>query len=404
MLFRSRFQEKKSGVRMFAFGAPALAVVLAENAAEFALPVPVAREIFFAVIAIIGAKDSLGSRGLGIAGFRDEGTGKPFSEKMKSGIVIVVKPIKMIAVAAIIIVLCAFAVIYASSSVNILPTSGAQNNTRDDNTQEYSYSNVLNEYITPVTYKNDSFILKKADLPSDLRDNVAYYSTQFYIENMSPNSVQIYARTSAGAASFSEPVYSKVNDDIYMCAFVENTNVLMLFDKDKKPIAYAWLYINGDEYPKDIKSIRIETGFAIEEKILSARIKKDVNTAIDNAEILDESDFYYEFDKSVNYTAIKVKKDKLPASVRDYTNTTNIYCGKGDDYENVLKFAVSQYWIDNGKIIGEERYKGNIVCYDKYGENTGTGQYDYNLVAFFKDDKIVAVAYLDCSKIEGYKN
>ena len=394
-----RFQEKKSGVKMFAFGAPALAVVLAENAAEFALPVPVAREIFFAVMAVIGIRNTDHRPVMSVIGSSGENDSGSLLGKIKDGVVIAVHPKQIIALAIIVVAVFAVSVVFFSNR-GTATTGGTES---ANETDSYFYSTDALVTSVPLTdLHNGNVMIKKSDLNKSISDNAVYYDNQFYFHKEKLGPLNTYVRSSDGAGAFNRNQAVKFEDEITLLNFSNSENFIVFYDKNYNPLGYAGFYNNnGNDPPKYLK---VASGYRINRDKLKKQIRSDVKEAVNGAVKLNEDDFYYFYDKDREMYALGFRKNKLPESVdpNKIQYITNVLCDNIDD-ENMNYFygSIAQYWQSEGKFIGQENYDSQInrVCSYQNGESYDNGS-RYNLISVVSNNKIIAVAYLDDNKIK----
>lgn len=378
-------QEKRTGVKLYGFGAPAIATLLQQGADMCAMPVPMAQEIFYAVIAIVGVQTaSNGEKAFNFVAFNDDEKSKSFWQRMKSGIIVEIKPKRAIAllIAAVVVIAGVVAVpkaIYAFSNTNLKVT------TTGEGTMQ----------------------VQKSDLPAAIRDKAKYYSEGFYHDDIDVTAEMAYLRTTEGGFIYkTQDTLDPINTKFETSYYDEETEVLTFFDKDYNMIAYASYFTKNKM--NAVKKIHLQYRLNFDIAATDKQVKSDVNKAFKGVKVLTPDYFYYKM-SPLGIEAMYIKLDKLPKDMRDITNTSNVWTNQKNALETVLKGAVAQYWSEGGKFTGDEVFSEdtehkNIISFYHYGEYNTVGEsreVPYNAVAIMSHGKLVAVAYLKDSEVKG---
>lgn len=387
-----RAEEKRTGIRLYSFGAPAIATALQQSANICMMPMPLAQEIFYAVLAIIGVQTaenmaSDNNKAFRFVAFNDNENTKSLWQKIKSGIIIEIKPKRALILLLVLVVIIG-GIIVGPKLV-------------------YSFSNTN----LKVTTTGEGVIrINRSDLPKSIRNKAKYYGEGFYHDDVDVTAKMAYLRTTQGGFIYNTETYlDPVGKRFDTSYYNEETEVLTLFDKNYNMIAYASYYTKDKN--KKVSNIHLQYRLDFDTKKINKEVKRDVESAFKNARVLTSDYFYYKKAPS-GVMAMYIKINKLPENMRDITNTSNVWTNRKDSLKIVLKGAVSQYWSSDGskaKFTGDEIFNKdsahkNIIAFYHFGEYNTDGENPdtpYNVVAMFSHGKLVAVAYLKDAEVKG---
>ena len=107
--------------------------------------------------------------------------------------------------------------------------------------------------------------------------------------------------------------------------------------------------------------------------------------------------YKYVFD--INYDSVPFTKDEV---TRDKILYTDLPLSKA---EESFTFVLSQYWLGEGRLMGEETYNRkdrglNMLGYGQYYVLNRENFYDKILVAVYNGEKLIAAGCLDAEKLD----
>lgn len=378
-------EEKRGGIRLFSFGAPAIATLLQQNASLCLMPTNIAQEVFYAVLAIVGMEAMADrNRAVNFVAFNDDERTDSFWKRIKSGIIVEVKPKRAIAILILLLILIG-GIVFTPKIIHALNTTSLKVTTVDEG----------------------ALRINKSDLPAVLREKAKYYGEGFYHYDVDVTAQMAYLRTSKGGFMYgSKEDLNPVKDIFDTSYYNEETEVISFFDKDYNMIAYGSFYTKTKQ--QKVKHITLNYRLKFDVTSTDEEVSRDVDKAFKGVKVLTPDYFYYR-DTSYGIKAMCIKLDKLPKSMRDITNTSNVWTNKKGNLKNLLKGAVAQYWSKGGKFTGDvifnmDETRKNVICFYHYGEFSTVGNGEsmpYNVVAIMSHGKLIAVAYLKDSDVEG---
>ena len=314
-------------------------------------------------MAVIGIRNTDHRPVMSVIGSSDENAGRGIFGKMKEGMVIAVHPEQVILVAIVIAALASFAAVYGitHSSENTKPSGGDNSS----NISEYGASENRAEKGMPVSDTGSGMLtFSKKDVPDAIRNDIAYYSTQFYDGKVVLNPVMAYVR-STGANVYGPATMYKVTDNMSMNWYGRTTNIVTFFDKNKKMIAYGFAY--ATDPPKTPKMIMVYYAFGLDEKAIEARVRIDVESQIKDLPELNESDFKYVYYKEKKLYTLTLTDSAIKKYGNSFTSSSNYWSSDSKQKRtNEIKSLMADMWIGENKIIGEDtsiKRLGKICTY-----------------------------------------
>ncbi len=262
---------------------------------------------------------------------------------------------------------------------------------------------------TVPTKAGDSYmIVKMADFPDEIREQISYYATGFYNDaDFKVTPEMAYIRTVGGYNYYNDNWLDPAREEMEICWYGNNTNILSLFDEDKELIAYIYGYAPSEVKPEDYpEKLKLHTGFEIDGEAVISEAVSNTKSMIENAYILDEDDVYCRYSDADDAYVFDINFDSVPFAASEVTGDkiqyTDIETGKARE---MFVYSLSQYWLGEGKTMGEEVYnykdRGlNIVGYGEYNTLDEEEHYDKVFIAVYGGETIIAVGYLDADKLD----
>lgn len=253
-----------------------------------------------------------------------------------------------------------------------------------------------------------------ADFSDEIRQQAVYYSTGFYDRlDIKVTPEMAYLRTAGGYTYYEDNWLSPIEEQLDICWYGNNTNILCLFDKDKAPIAYIYGFSPNSDNPEDYpKELKVHTGFEVDCKAVMDKAVSDTEEMMKDIYVLDEEDICCSFSEANDAYIFDINYDSVPFTRDEVDRDKILYTDVGlDKASEAFTLVLAQYWLEEGKIWGEETYdlkdRGlNIIGYGEYYCKNKEQEYDHIFVAIFDKDKPIAAGYLDTAKmnIPDYEN
>ncbi len=262
---------------------------------------------------------------------------------------------------------------------------------------------------TVPTEAGDSYMtVSLSDFPDEIREQTVYFSTGFYANiDLKVTPELAYIRTAGGHGYYRDNWLNPAGETMEICWYGDNTNILCLFNKAKEPIAYIYGFSPENSKPEDYpKKLRLHTGFEIDCKTVMNKAVSDTENMMQNAYMLDEDDICIRYSTrneafvfDINYDSVPFTKDEVTRDKIVYTDISQ------SEAEESFAYILSQYWLDEGKLMGEEPYDNkdrglNILGYGEYCTDNDESFYDKILVAVYNGDRLIAAGCLDASKLD----
>ena len=270
------------------------------------------------------------------------------------------------------------------------------------------------EQTVPVEAGDYYMTISMADFPDEIREQAAFYSTGFYdSKDFDVTPEMAYIRTAGGYGYYEDNWLDPIEENIEICWYGNNTNVLCLFDKAKDPIAYLYGFsprdTDPDDYPKELK---VHTGFKIDGKAVMDKAVSDTENMMKNIYTLDEDDVCIRYSETNEAYVFDINYDSVPFTEDEVTRDKILYTDASmSEAKEAFAFVLAQYWLGEGRLMGEETYnikdRGlNIIGYGEYYTHTREEFYDKIFVAVYSGEKLIAAGCLDAEKlnIPDYEN
>ena len=390
-------EEKRSGVRMLSIGAPAIATIIQQNAELCMMSVAAAQEVFYAALAIVGMeKMAGGKKAVNFVAFNDDERADSFWKKLKSGIIVELKPKKLIALLAVAVIAaaCIIAIPQHNRSTHDMSDTGGTG---------------ASKAVKVSVSKDNSMTIDKKDIPKAVSEDMMYYNEQFYTQTQKVTPEMAWLRTTRGGFTYTDADLNLTSQGIVTMYFTGETRVVTFFNKKKELIAYCAYYYDMNRQSRPPAKVILHYGFVMNTTGLQKKVKAEVDAQYRKAYMLDESDFFYARDGSDQ--TLYVNKQKLPEDIRNISFVSNVWTDYDSSlYESEIKAIIAQGRIGKDQYVGTDRYvydsknKGGKICDFKYGDFSGESDnqndYRHNLVALFVGEKLVAVGFLDNTKIK----
>lgn len=370
-------EERRCGVKMYSLGAPALAAVLMEGAASCLMPLDLAQKALAGALAAVGFVEA---DAVHFVAVNESEAQKGFFGKLKDGIILEVKPVK-IAIAAVALVLVLIFAVYGVSGC-------------------IAEKNRMDVYQMKVQGDQNGFLLNINALPEEVREKAAYYYTGFYMRPMEQVTAEMaYLRVLEGVNHYlDQEEYYMVEKEMWVDWYVHNTNLVCFFDKDRKLIAYAYQYCtNVNQANYDLELIY---GFELDEEKIWKEVGKKVDDALKDVPEIPQDCFYYSYyaDDDVYILDIDYGMAGLePGSICGYSN---IWMDSEDPEfrMNGIRSLLAKYYTADGSFLTEDEYdRGNWGLGGQYYGSTWLeyGDYLYNaLVMTDEEGKVIGYGIL----------
>ena len=381
-----RFEEKRSGVKVFSVGTPAVAAVLTEIAILNVMPIAAAREVFFAALAVAGVRGGKDDT-FRFVDFNADDKKDSFWKKMKSGVIVEIKPIKLV-------ILCVLLVALISGGAVL--TKG-------------TLYHIFGSFTVENVGEGEIMAFNVQDLPKKIRDEAAYYGEGFYEVNVGEVTPEMaYLRTSHAGGYYTDLELVPLSQKVETRYYTANVNMISLFNIDKELIAYTYCFFMGlDDIPEKLEFKR---GFDIDYQGLKQSVMADLDKAFDDKDIitLTEEDFYFLLRKDDGDYIMKLNPNTAPFEETDVFSYTNVWMDIRDEElsKERVRTTLAELWMGKDKYLGEQVYgdgrRGlNIYQFGQRSFYTEEEILRYNAIALFdKNNKLFAYAYLDDQKME----
>ena len=383
-------EEKRTGVKLYSFGAPALSSVL--NQASMMNPMPLDLAVG-ALVAALAAAGYVGAESVRLL-TTNETEAKGFFNKMKQGVIIEVKPYKLLLVAAVIVALVVGG--FAVSSFRNTP------------------ANVSGEFL-PVKYvEGDYFEMALADLPESVKGNAAYYAYGWYnkqLDDVTPE--MAFMRTVGGEdMCFEIGKYYPVEEKTTGMWPMDRTNVIGLFDLDHNLLAYAYGYTEKkvDTPPDVINLIYIDDFEPIDRDALLEKADSVITDRLASVPRLDASAFCFRVRSlgdeeilDIDYESDAFKSSGLSKSDVMYYNKCWFDTDEEEPVMMLIKTYSAIYWQDESHFIGPDQYNKLGRGLGRATEGHYLGDFDNDnihvVILFNQDCNISAYAYMHRDEI-----
>lgn len=376
-------EERRTGVKLYSFGAPALSAVLTQ--ASLCSPMP----LDMAVGALIGALAAVGYIGAESARFitTNETEDKGFFSKMKQGIIIEVKPYKLVVLIAVIAVLIAGTVLVFSPKK-------------------------ANTETIPLTYNdNNTFEMCLSDLPESVKENAEYYSFGWYDQRLDDISPEMaYMRLVGGEDMyFDAGNYISVEEEMFGDWFPGSTGIIGFFDAEKNLISYAFGISEPDQDDIDINYVHkfkpLDTAVMLE------HVDSVLQDQLDSAVMLDTSAFHFKKNDSYDIEILDIdfeseafkssglEKSDIACYIKLWLDTD-----EEEALMQTIKSFSSLYWKDDTHLTGISSYNADGLGLGVAADGYYFGDYDnckiHVIVLFNSDGNITAYSYMNKDQIE----
>jgi len=386
-------EERRTGLRLYSFGAPALATVLQQSANICTLPVGIAQEIFYAVLAIVGVQTaSNGEKAFNFVAYNDSEKANSRWKRIKSGIIVEVKPVKLGIIAAVIIIAVICGIMVPKYYQSMVDGSFGQYETAR---------------IDSSTTSDGTLTIKKEALPAAIRNKAYYYQWGFYLGKVDVTPGMAYLRTTKGGYHYAKVWLQNISDGMTAYFMINNTMLITVFDKDKNMIGYTTYRMTS---LADKPKLSLKYNFKLNTSRLTKEVTSEVDSAFENAEVLTADDFYY--DKNENGEDVMyLDLNKAPKDVKSVSCVSNVWTDANkSNQEDSLKSTVARYRMSKdvfsgdreiAKARGKNAYLINIYHRGELDIDNDDYYMPYNLVCLFDNGKLIAVAYLKDSEVKG---
>ena len=365
------FEESRSGTKLFAFGVPALAVILSQYASACPMPVAAAREVFMAVMAV--ANLNYTKMGFDFAGLDEEYKGKGLGGILRNKALFQIRPVYIICVAAVIIVAVAGLVIS-----NLVAAH------KVDETADYACTEIPVE-IVQKRAAGDKVTIRTADIPKQIMQNAEYCC-------FSASGGE--ARTVTPERAFLRTVYKErmsLEAEALEFPFYQKTMLIISFyDSTDKLTGYTYVnYGTSINWPDKIDFVY---DFDIDQDVVLSEAGSFVDNMMAEADVINESDVYCSIDKNDGVSQLMLKN---PETAEGTEYLCCIWTGSPENHNEMMREELISNVIDDEKIKGSSVFDSNI------GSLIDDVQDDrYCLVAFIGEGRVTHIGYLDCSKVE----
>ncbi len=262
---------------------------------------------------------------------------------------------------------------------------------------------------TVPTEAGDCYMtISMADFPEEIREQAAFYSTGFYDNaDFEVTPEMAYIRTAGGYRYYEDNWLDPIEENIEICWYGNNTNVLCLFNKDKDPIAYLYGFAEDDTDPETYpKELEVHTGFKIDGKAVMDKAVSDAENMMKNIYTLDEDDICIRYSEANEAYVFDINYDSVPFTKDEVTRDKILYTDLPlSEAKESFAFVLSQYWLGEGRLMGEEPYNKkdrglNKLGYGQYYVLNRENFYDKILVAVYSGEKLIAAGCLDAEKMD----
>ncbi len=362
------FEETKAGTKLFAFGIPAVAVVLSQVSSAYPMPITAARDVFIAAMAV--ANLNYNKKSFDFAGFEYEQKG--FDNILKNRLLFQIRPLHIICIAALIFV--AFAGLVIPGIV-----------TSHKSTEAISY--ICTEIPVEVTQKKsygDMVTIKTCDIPKQIMQNAAYCSF-----NASTGESEALTPEIAFLRTVYKDRQSLDTKELTFRFYEKSMLIVSFYDNADKMIGYTYInYGTSINWPDNIDFMY---GFDLDQENILSEAKELAGSMIEEAAVINENDLYCTTDKNDGTPQLMLKNPGI-------TDGTEYVCCIWTDSSQNHKEIITRELVSN--IRDESSLKGSNV----FDSNTPDAICDmqderYCLIAFIGDGKVTHTGYIDCSRV-----
>lgn len=365
------FEENRSGTKLFAFGVPALAVVLSQCASAYSMPLAAAREVFMAAMAV--ANLNYTKKGFDFAGFDEEYKGKGLGGILRNKALFQIRPVYIALITAVIIVAVAGLVIS-----NLVAAH------KVDETADYACTEIPVE-IVQKRAAGDKVTIRTADIPKQIMQNAEYCC-------FSASGGE--ARTVTPERAFLRTVYKErmsLEAEALEFPFYQKTMLIVSFyDNTDKMTGYTYVnYGTSINWPDKIDFVY---DFDMDQEAVLSEAESLVDNMMAEADVINESDVWCSIDKNDGRAQLVLKN---PETADGTEYLCCIWTGSSENHKEMMREELVSNVIDDVKIKGSSIFDSNI------GSLIDDVQDDrYCLVAFIGEGRVTHIGYLDCSKVK----
>lgn len=362
------FEETRSGTKLFAFGVPAVAVLLSQCASAYPMPVAAAREVFIAAMAV--ANLNYNKKSFDFAGFEYEP--ESFGNILRNRLLFQIRPVYIICIAAVIFVALAGLVIPGL----VTARNGAE-------AQACAYTEIPVKIVQKKS-EGDTVIIRTCDIPQQIMHNAAYCS--FYVsagESTAVTPERAYLRTVYRDRQSLDTAELKLR-------FYRNTMLIVSF-YDDEDIMTGYTYVNYGTSVNWPDHIDFMYDFDIDQKKILSEAGELTGSMMAEADVIDESDVYCATDKN--------GISQLILKVPGITDSTEYMCCIWTDSSKNHKEIMTRELVSN--VRDESSLKGSRV-FDSNTPALIDNMQDerYCLIALIGDGRVTHAGYIDCSRVK----
>ncbi len=363
------FEETRSGTKLFAFGVPAVAVVLSQCASAYPMPVAAVREVLIAAMAV--ANLNYNKKSFDFAGFEYEQKG--VGNIPKNRLLFQIRPVYIICIAAVIFVALAGLVIPELVTAR-----------KDAEAPVCAYTEIPVEIVQKKS-GGDTVTIRIGDIPQQIMQNTAYCSFNASAgESAAVTPERAYLRT----------VYrdrkSLDTEELEFRFYQKTMLIVSFYDDEDNMTGYTYVNygtsINWPDHIDFMYSVDID-----QEKILSGA-KKLAGSMMAEAAVIDENDLYCTTDKNDGISQLMLKDPGI-------TDGAEYVCCIWTDSSQNHKEIMTRELVSN--VRDESSLKGSMV----FDSNTPAFIDDmqderYCLIALIGDGRVTHTGYIDCSRVK----
>lgn len=359
------FEETRSGTKLFAFGMPALAVVLSQYAAASAMPVYMAREIFMAAMAV--ANLGCGAKAFDIVGLENEYAAGSKAGLLHNNLLLQIRPAYILCAAAVLVILIA--------GIFVSARAGAQEPAAET---ALTYAEVPVDIATRKL-GGDVVRISPSDIPKQVLQEAASYS---YIASSGEK------RTLTPETALLRTIYQDrhtLKTDQLAINFYRNTTLVIAF-YDGTDTMLGYTYVNygvSVNWPDKLKFIY---DFDLDQDNILSEARADTEAMMSEAVRIDESDMQIIIGTD--------GKRQLELRHPDMTAGTEYICciwtDEPDNHEELMTDELVSNRLDDGRLKGSTVFDSNIPSYI-----CDVQDMRYCLVAFIGDGRVTHIGYID---------
>lgn len=363
------FEETKCGTKLFAFGVPAVAVLLSQCASACPMPINAVREVFVAAMAVANLNYS--KKGFDFAGFEYEQKG--FGSVLKNRLLFQIRPVYIICIAAVIFVALAGLVIPELVTAR-----------RGADASACAYTEIPVEIVQKKS-NGDMVTIRTRDIPQQIMQNTAYCSFNASAgESAAVTPERAYLRTVYGDRQ-------SLDTAELTFRFYQKTMLIVSFYDDEDTMT-GYTYVNYGTSINWPDYINFMYDFDIDqEKILSDAVKL-AGSMMSDAAVIDENDVYCKTDKNNDKSRLMLKNP-------DITDDTEYMCciwtDSSQNHKEIMTRELASNFKDESSLKGSRVFDSNTPAFIDYMQDKR-----YCLIALIGGGRVTYAGYIDCSRVE----